>query len=121
MSGLADDEQHDHDAGGLEPDGEQPAPSAEEQSAMNALDEMMESIRQAKVGQLLISTVSTFASVAYGKLEIKDLPEAKVAVDAIAALVPLLEGQVDDSLRRDLEQALTNLRLAYADAVASAE
>jgi len=99
------DHDHDHD----------------EQDMMASLEEMMESIRQAKVGQLLLSTVSTLASVAYGKLEVKDLPEAKVAIDAIGALLPLLEGQIEDGMRRDFDQALTNLRLAYADAVASAQ
>ena len=51
---------------------------------------MLETIRQAKVGPLILSTVSTFASVAYGKLEMKDLPEAKTAIDVIDALLPLL-------------------------------
>ena len=57
---------------------------------------MLDAIRQAKVAQLILSTVSTLASVAYGKLEMKDAPEAKKAIDAIDALLPLLEGEVDD-------------------------
>ncbi len=52
----------------------------------------MEALRQAKVGELLLSTVSTLASVAYGKLESSDLAEAKAAIDAIGALLPLLAG-----------------------------
>jgi hypothetical protein len=35
--------------------------------------------------------------------------------------VPLLNDDVDEDIRRDFAQALTNLKLAYADAVASAE
>jgi uncharacterized Zn finger protein len=99
--------------------------SADEQPEQDAgqetLDAMLDAIRQAKVSQLLLSTVSTLASVAYGKLEMKDSPEAKRAIDAIDALVPLLEGDVDEQIVKDLRQALTNLKLAYADSVTSAE
>lgn len=86
-----------------------------------SVEAMMQALRQAKVAELLISTISTLASVAYGKLEVPDLPEAKVAIDAIGALSPLLAGQVDDGIHRDVEQALANLRLAYADAVSKAQ
>ena len=82
---------------------------------------MLDTIRQAKVAPLILSTVSTFASVAYGKLKTKELPEAKIAIDAIDALLPLLKGEVEDGILRDFEQALSNLKLGYADAVASAE
>jgi hypothetical protein len=120
VSELADEEQHEGDEEEPAPTGEE-APTEEQRQMLDSLEQMMESIRQAKIGELLLSTVSTLASVAYGKLEIRDLPEAKVAIDAIGALLPLLEGQVDEGIRRDFEQALTNIRLAYADAVASAE
>ena len=69
--------------------------SADEQrpSRQETLDAMLDAIRQAKVSELILSTVSTLASVAYGKLELKELDEAKQAIDAIDALLPLLEGQ----------------------------
>ena len=112
MSESADDHEHDdgHEGGGGEAT----------EGTQEVLDEMLETIRQAKVGPLILSTVSTFASVAYGKLEMKDLDEAKRAIDAIDALLPLAEGELEDGMRRDLGQAVTNLKLAYADAVASA-
>jgi hypothetical protein len=112
---LADEHDHEEEQVPAEPGDEQ---LSDEQAV---LDEMLDTIRQAKVAPLILSTVSTFASVAYGKLEMGDLPEAKLAIDAIDALLPFLQGQVDDSIRRDFEQALANLKLAYADAVASAE
>ena len=65
------------------------------------------------VEQFLVSAASTIASLAYAKLERKDLPEARRAIDALAALVPLLEGE----LAGDLALALTRLQLAYSDAV----
>jgi hypothetical protein len=85
-----------------------------------AVDAMLEAIRQAKVGQLVVSSISTFASVAYGKLEAKDLPQAKAAIDVIDALLPFLQGE-DEPIRRDFEQALTNLKLAYANTVSPAQ
>ena len=44
----------------------------------------------------------------------------RLAIDALGALVPLLEGERRGEPRRDLGQALANLQLAYADAVAAA-
>jgi len=94
---------------------------AEAEEMAGAVEDMLETIRQAKVAPLILSTVSTFASVAYGKLDAKDLPEAKAAIDVIDALLPLLSNDVDEEIRRDFGQALTSLKLAYANAVAAAE
>jgi hypothetical protein len=91
-----------------------------EAEAEEILADMLDTIRQAQVAPLILSTVSTFASVAYGKLEAGDLPEAKTAIDVIDALLPLL-GDVDQDILRDFANALTNLKLAYADASAKAE
>ena len=88
--------------------------------ASEAVDAMLEAIRQAKVEQLVVSSISTFASVAYGKLEAGDLPQARAAIDVIDALLPFLQGE-EEAIRRDFEQALTNLKLAYANAVPPAE
>ena len=112
MSESADDHEHEdeHDGGGGE--------AAE--GTHEVLDEMLETIRQAKVGPLILSTVSTFASVAYGKLEMKDLAEEKRAIDAIDALLPLVDDEGSVEIKRDFGQALTNLKLAYADAIGSA-
>jgi hypothetical protein len=103
--------EHDHDHDHEDEDGED----------QETLDAMLDAIRSAKVAQLILSTVSTLASVAYGKLEMEDLPETKIAIDAIDVLLPLLHGQVDEGILKDFEQALTNLKLAYADAVGSSD
>ena len=85
------------------------------------MDDLMNAIREIKVGQFLLSTVSTLASLAYGKLETGDTAEAKAAIDSIRALLPVLEGQVEEPMRRDFEAALANLQVAYADAVSKAQ
>jgi hypothetical protein len=85
-----------------------------------ALDDLAAQIRAIRIGDFLLTTMTTLASLAYGKLEAGDLDEARGAIDAIRALAPTLEGRVEDQIRRDFEQALANLQIAYADAAAGA-
>jgi hypothetical protein len=72
--------------------------------------QLFEQIRGFDVQQFLVATSSTVASLAFAKLEGGELDQAKTAIDALAALLPLVEG---DAVR-DLQGALTNLQVAYA-------
>ena len=76
--------------------------------------ELVEELRKAKVTDLLVHTCSLLASLAFGKLapDLRDLDDARLAIDALKALVPILP----EERRPDLQQVLTNLQLAYADA-----
>ena len=89
--------------------------------AQPSLEEIAEAIGQVEVGSFLLSTATTLLSLGFGKLERRELAQAKVAIDAIRALVPLFEGQAEAGMRRDLERALANLQVAYADAVAAGQ
>jgi hypothetical protein len=80
------------------------------------VDDLIEQIRAIKLAEFLFSSTVTLASLAYGKLDTGELDEARLAIDALAALVPLLDGDT----KRDLAATLANLQLAYADAVAAA-
>jgi hypothetical protein len=80
------------------------------------MEDLAEAIRQIEVGQFILSSVSTLASLAFAKLDQGELEQAKTAIDAIQAILPVLEGQVDEALLRDFERALANLQVAYADA-----
>jgi hypothetical protein len=73
-------------------------------------------LRKAKVADLIVHTCSLFASFGYGKLspEALDLDEARLAIEALRALVPLL----DEESRKDVQQVLANLQLAFAQAAA---
>ena len=93
---------------------------ADEAPREPTVDDLAELLRQLEVGQFLLSTVSTLASLAFGKLEQRELAQAKAAIDAIGALLPVLEGQIEEGLVRDFERALANLRVAYADAASGA-
>jgi len=80
-------------------------------------EKLAEQIRQLKIEDIVLSTVSTLGQLAYAKLDARDLEQARLAIDAIAALLPTLEGQVDEQVMRDFKQLLANMRLTFADAV----
>jgi hypothetical protein len=86
-----------------------------EQAAEPSVEDLIEQIRGIDVGQFLLSTVSTLASLTYGKLDGGDLAQAQVGIDALRALLPVLEGQIEPETLRDLQSAVANLQVAYAD------
>ena len=81
-------------------------------------EELLEQIRRMKVTDLLLSTMSTVAQLGYAKLDPagRDLEQAKLAIDSLTALVPVLEGAVPEEVLRDFNQVTANLQLAYARA-----
>ena len=82
-------------------------------------EEILEHIRQMKVSDLLLSTISTVAQLGFAKLAPagRDLEQAKLAIESLRALVPVLEGSVHEDVLRDFNQVTANLQLAYAKAV----
>ena len=83
-------------------------------------EELLEHIRRMKVSDLLVSTVSTVAQLGYAKLDPagRDLEQAKLAIDSLRALIPILEEAVPEDVLRDFNQVTANLQLAYASAAA---
>jgi hypothetical protein len=81
-------------------------------------EEILEHIRQMKVSDLLLSTISTVVQLGYAKLDPagRDLEQAKLAIESLRALVPVLEGSVPEEVLRDFNQVTANLQLAYAKA-----
>ena len=81
--------------------------------------ELVDALRQLQVADLLVQTLSTISSLAYHRLadEHRDLEQARLAIEALRALVPVLSGAVPAELTRDFEQVTANLQLAYAAAV----
>ncbi len=86
-------------------------------------EELLEHIRRMKVSDLLLSTITTVAQLGYAKLDPsgRDLPQAKLAIDSLRALVPVLEGSVPEAVLRDFTQVTANLQLAYAKAAEEPE
>ena len=78
-------------------------------------EDLVAELRKAKVSELLVHTCSLLASLAYGKLapEARDLEDAQLAIDALKALAPLLP----EEPRKDIQQVVANLQLAFAESV----
>ena len=59
-------------------------------------EQLIEQIKQLRVADLILSTVTTLAQIAYAKLEesSRDLDQARLAIDSIQVLLPKLEGHV---------------------------
>ena len=89
-----------------------------EQQGEPDLDQLLHEIRRLKVSDVLVSTFSTVAQLGYAKLEpdSRDLEQARIAVEAMKALVGVLEGHVPPETSRDFGQVVANLQLAYASA-----
>ena len=91
---------------------------AEEHQGELTPEELLEHIRRMKVSDLLLSTISTVAQLGYAKLDPagRDLEQAKLAIESLRAIVPVLEGSVPEEVLRDFNQVTANLQLAYAKA-----
>ena len=81
-------------------------------------EELLEEIRRMKVSDLLLTTITTVAQLGYAKLDPagRDLEQAKLAIDTLGAIVPVLEGSVPDEVLDQLRQVTSDLQLAYAKA-----
>jgi hypothetical protein len=79
-----------------------------------------ELLRQLKVSDLLLGTLASIVQLGYAKLAEGDREQARLAIEALRALTPVLEGAASAEAIRDLRQATANLQLAYADEVKGA-
>ena len=79
-------------------------------------EQLVEELRKAKVSDLLVHSCSLLGSLAFGKLapEARDLEQARLAIDALKALTPL----IPEEQRGDVQALVANLQLAYAGAAA---
>ncbi|HMH40860.1 MAG TPA: hypothetical protein VK532_06665 [Gaiellaceae bacterium] len=80
--------------------------------------QLEEELKKLKVSDLLVQTLYTVSSLGYRRLseEERDLDQARLAIEALRALLPVLEGSASEELIRDFKQVTANLQLAYADA-----
>jgi hypothetical protein len=84
------------------------------------IEELQSELAKLKISDLLLQTAYSVSSLAYHRLgsEGRDLEQAKLGIEALRALVPVLDGSVPEEALRDFQQVLANLQLAYAAAVA---
>lgn len=84
-------------------------------------EQLLAALKELKVSDLLVQSLSTLASLGFHRLagEGRDLEQARLAIESLRALVPVLRGHVPDELVRDLENVTAQLQLAYANALAA--
>jgi hypothetical protein len=82
------------------------------------LQQVEEELKKLKVSDLLVQMLYTISSLGYRKLSAddRDLDQAKLAIESLRALLPVLEGAVPEDVLRDFRQVTSNLQLAYAEA-----
>jgi hypothetical protein len=108
-------------------EGEQPEQSREDRTRSVEADEELlrkveEQLRDLKVSDVLLQTVYTISSLGWHKLSStdRDLEQARLAIEALRALLPVLGGAMPAEVKRDLEQMVANMQLSYASAVGEA-
>ena len=81
-------------------------------------EQLLEQMRRLKVSDLLVSTLMTVAQLGFAKLDpdTRDLEQARLAIEAMRALLPVLEGVVPEETVRDFRSVVSNLQLAYVGA-----
>jgi hypothetical protein len=88
-------------------------------------ERLAEELRRLKVEDVLVNTVMTVSSIGYRRLgltedtkEERDLEQARLAIETMQALTPVLDQVLPAELVRDFGQSVANLQLAYAQAAA---
>ena len=96
---------------------------SEFESEEQLAQQLAEELRRLRIEDVLIQTLITISSIGYRRLgltedtrEDRDLQQAKLAIDTMTALTPVLDDVVPEELIRDFNQSVAALQLAYAQA-----
>jgi hypothetical protein len=105
--------------GSADPGREQATEQPRQPTEQEIAEQLREELKRMKVSDLLVQTLYTVSSLGYHKLspDSRDLEQARLAIEALRALLPVLKGAVPDEVARDFGQVVANMQLAYADAV----
>jgi hypothetical protein len=101
-------------------------PTQEERDALAR--ELAEELRKLRVEDVLVNTLIQVSSIGYRRLgltedtrEERELEQSRLAIDTMAALVPVLEGFLPKEIVGGFQDQVANLQLAYAKAAAETE
>jgi hypothetical protein len=99
-----------------------PEPGSASASEAEFAARLEEELKRVKISDVLVQTLYTLSSLGYHKLgtEHRDLPQARLAIDSLRALLPVLKDAAPAEVVRDFEQVVANMQLAYAAAVKEA-
>jgi len=89
--------------------------------------ELAEELRKLRVEDVLVNALVHVSSIGYRRLGLteeshgeRDLAQSALAIEAMTALVPVVESFLADELVDGFEEQIANLQLAYAKAVKEA-
>ena len=82
-------------------------------------EELAEQLRKIKVSDLVVQHAVGLIQLGFIRIagEQRDLDQARLAIDTLRALEPILREQVSSEMADELQGAVTNMQLAFADAV----
>jgi hypothetical protein len=97
---------------------------SEQEQQERIAQELAEELRKLRVEDVLVNTLVHVSSIGYRRLgltedsrEERDLAQSALAIETMAALVPVVEGFLSEELVDGFEEQIANLQLAYAKAV----
>ncbi len=103
---------------------EQPPDAAEQE---RLAQELADELRKLKVEDVVLNMLVTVSSIGYRRLgltpetrEDRDLEQARLAIETMRAVTPVLEAFIPAELIRDFNQSVANLQLAYVQAAKDA-
>jgi hypothetical protein len=89
--------------------------------------DLAEQLKRLRVEDVLIQTLVTVSSLAFRSLgltaetrESRDLGQARLAIETMRALMPVLGQALPEELVRDFNASVASLQLAYAEAAQEA-
>jgi hypothetical protein len=101
---------------------------ASERSDEELARELAEELRRLRVEDVLIQALVTISSIGYRRLgltedtrEDRDLEQARLAIETLRAVTPVLEQVVPPELVQQFAEQVASLQLAYAKAAAEPE
>ena len=100
-------------------DEEKQAPQEEEVSSEEASKEVAEQLRKIKVSDLVVQNAVALTQLGFIRIsdEQRDLDQARLAIDTLRVVEPIIREQISAEMADELQGAVTNMQLAFADAV----
>ena len=102
---------------------EQEQEQKQEQEQERLAEELAEELRKLRVEDVLVNTLIQVSSIGYRRLgltedtrEDRELEQTRLAIETMAALMPVLEGFLPKELVAGFQEQIANLQLAYAKA-----
>lgn len=96
-----------------------PTEASAEEASKEAAKEAAEQLFKIKVSDLVVQNAVALIQLGFIRIsnEQRDLAQARLAIDCLRALEPILREQVSAEMADELQSAVTNMQLAFADAV----